>query len=306
MPIKKNMLRLISSMVLPILLVACGASGSDAETAARQQSALAATVAAGSGVDTVVRLAAGSTAVPTAAPAPTLEATTAPAAIATLAPTIAATTAATLAAANTVVAATIVPSVAPTAIRPTTAPSAVTKAAAPTAAATHTQAPTTEPTAVLASPLPPSPTRVPASPVPASPVPTQAPAPPSGGGTVTVSFTDLYSGASITGPILSDKAAGLNGRRVVMKGYMAPPLKPDLDFFVLTKEPMVFCPFCSSSTDWPFDIVFVRMANGTVPPVTPTHGVRVVGTFQTGTATDPGTGFVSEIRIIADSVDETE
>lgn len=84
---------------------------------------------------------------------------------------------------------------------------------------------------------------------------------------------------------------------------MAPPLKPDLDFFVLTKDPMVYCPFCNTAADWPFDIVFIRTANGTVPGLVPTQSIRVTGTFSVGTATDAATGFVSQVRIIADKVD---
>ena len=117
-------------------------------------------------------------------------------------------------------------------------------------------------------------------------------------------FVDLYSGASIEGPILSDLAQALNNHKVIMQGYMAPPLKPDADFFVLTQTPMAYCPFCSSSSDWPFNIVFIRMADGqAVPALSFKQGVRVVGTLSVGTATDAATGFVSKVRVLADTVD---
>ncbi|MCL5996592.1 MAG: hypothetical protein M1546_11150 [Chloroflexi bacterium] len=116
-------------------------------------------------------------------------------------------------------------------------------------------------------------------------------------------FISLYKGASITGPILSDQAKALHGRKVVMQGYMAPPLKPDIDFFVLTQTPMVYCPFCSTAADWPYNIVFVRMANGsTLPAMVPSQGIQVYGTLSVGVATDEATGFVSLVRIIADDV----
>ena len=119
-----------------------------------------------------------------------------------------------------------------------------------------------------------------------------------------INFTELYSGASITGPILSEKAKSLNGKLVVMEGYMAPPLMPNVDFFVLTRTPMVYCPFCSTAADWPFDILFVRMAGGqSLPPTVPTQGIRVIGIFSVGTATDPATGFVSQVRITAQRVE---
>ena len=178
-------------------------------------------------------------------------------------------------------------------------------ALAATVAAAPTEPPAAAPAAEPPVSLPPTepPTAVPLAPPPAVEPP--AAETPDDGQPVAIGFEDLYSSASISGPILSEKAKALNGRMVVMVGYMAPPLKPDLDFFVLTKTPMTYCPFCNTAADWPFDIVFVRMAGGkTVPPLVPTQGLRVTGTFSVGTATDPATGFVSQVRIYADTVEE--
>ena len=44
-----------------------------------------------------------------------------------------------------------------------------------------------------------------------------------------------------------------------MHGYMAPPLKPESRFFVLTREPLALCPFCQSDAEWPADIVVVYL-----------------------------------------------
>jgi hypothetical protein len=86
-----------------------------------------------------------------------------------------------------------------------------------------------------------------------------------------------------------------------MAGYMAPPLKPALDFFVLTRVPLALCPFCASDAQWPEDIVFVRMPPGqTVKPTA--APVQVVGRLDIGTKTDAATGFVSLIRIEAEQV----
>jgi hypothetical protein len=157
--------------------------------------------------------------------------------------------------------------------------------------------------AASATPAPPTATPSAAPPSPTA-TPTPAPAPPDDGQPTELSFTQLYSGASISGPILSERAKALDGRTVVMSGYMAPPLKPDLDFFVLTKTPMVYCPFCSTAADWPFDIVFVRLAGSrTVPSMVPSQAIRVTGTFSVGSATDPASGFVSMVRIYATSVE---
>src|SRR5713101_177930 len=117
----------------------------------------------------------------------------------------------------------------------------------------------------------------------------------------TLQFTEFYQGGGARGLILSDKLVALHGQRVVMAGFMAPPLKPALDFFVLTRIPLALCPFCASDAQWPEDIVFVRL-----PPhqtVKPTSApVQVVGRLDVGTKTDAATGFVSLARIEADQV----
>jgi hypothetical protein len=116
-----------------------------------------------------------------------------------------------------------------------------------------------------------------------------------------VLFTELYKGGSSRGLVFSDKLVALNGKRVVMTGFMAPPLKPALDFFVLTRVPLSLCPFCASDAEWPEDIVFVRMPLGkTIQPTSAT--VRVTGQLDIGTKTDEATGFVSLVRIAADGV----
>mgnify|MGYP000421536009 FL=1 len=51
----------------------------------------------------------------------------------------------------------------------------------------------------------------------------------------------------------SDYAKSMEGSRVSVQGYMAPPLKADSSFFVLTKRPMAVCPFCETEAEWPDD-----------------------------------------------------
>ena len=117
----------------------------------------------------------------------------------------------------------------------------------------------------------------------------------------TLQFAEFYQGGGARGLILSDKLVALQGQRVVMAGFMAPPLKPALDFFVLTRVPLALCPFCASDAQWPEDIVFVRL-----PPeqtLTPTSALlQVVGQLDVGTKTDTATGFVSLVRIEAERV----
>ncbi|MDR3353516.1 MAG: hypothetical protein LBO21_00600 [Synergistaceae bacterium] len=116
-------------------------------------------------------------------------------------------------------------------------------------------------------------------------------------------FSEMYGEVSPLGITLSDKLKSLEGQTVVMEGFMAPPLKPTLSFFVLTRVPMSICPFCSSDADWPYDIVMVRLPK----PVTSLpfdRPIRVEGRLELGSETDAETGFVSIVRILATRIQE--
>jgi hypothetical protein len=118
-------------------------------------------------------------------------------------------------------------------------------------------------------------------------------------------FGEMYGEVSSLGIALSDRLRSLENRSVVMEGFMAPPLKPTLDFFVLTRVPMSICPFCSSDADWPYDIVVVYLKE----PVTALpfdRPLRVEGRLELGTKVDPATGFVSLVRIYATSLREAK
>ena len=69
-----------------------------------------------------------------------------------------------------------------------------------------------------------------------------------------VHASDLWEG----GGRLSARARELEGQIVSMRGYMAPPLRAEAKFFVLTRIPMVVCPFCDSEANWPEDLVVVE------------------------------------------------
>lgn len=111
-----------------------------------------------------------------------------------------------------------------------------------------------------------------------------------------LTFDGLYQSFGIRGAVLADRVAALDGKMVTMTGYMAPPLKPESNFFVLTREPLALCPFCQSDADWPVDIVVVYMKN-TVPMADAGTRLAVSGRLELGSWTDPATGFVSLIRI---------
>jgi hypothetical protein len=118
-----------------------------------------------------------------------------------------------------------------------------------------------------------------------------------------VGFGEMYDGVSSLGLILSEKLRSLEGKAIVMEGFMAPPLKPTLNFFVLTRIPMSICPFCSSDADWPYDIVIVRL-DRPVYALPFDRPIRVEGVLELGSDVDPETGFVSLIRIRATRLEE--
>ncbi|SEL84763.1 hypothetical protein SAMN05444413_11830 [Roseivivax marinus] len=95
---------------------------------------------------------------------------------------------------------------------------------------------------------------------------------------------------------MSQLALGLEGERVTFEGYMAPPLKADAQFFVLTKRPMAVCPFCESSAEWPSDILAIYTKR--VIDVIPFNvGIESRGVLEIGEYKDPETGFVSMVRL---------
>ena len=104
-------------------------------------------------------------------------------------------------------------------------------------------------------------------------------------------FSELLSSGGFT-----DKARANAGEEVEMRGFMAPPLKPEINFFILTKLPAAVCPFCDSAAAWPDDIVLVQMARP-IRAINYDVGIRVTGVLEIGEKTDPATGFVSLVRL---------
>lgn len=115
-------------------------------------------------------------------------------------------------------------------------------------------------------------------------------------------FSDMYSGASSEGLVFSDTLNSLNGSEVTMRGFMAPPLKPSINFFVLTETPMAVCPFCSTDADWPYNMVVVYV-NGSVDALPYDQEVTVTGTLDLGSYMDGDTGFVSQVRLLEATVE---
>ena len=112
----------------------------------------------------------------------------------------------------------------------------------------------------------------------------------------TLDFDQLYGKYSVTGLQFSEKVRALSGKTVIIRGFMAPPLKAESQFFVLTKTPMAVCPFCSSDADWPEDILVVYLKKRQTF-VQYNAIIEVRGKLEYGSRIDPDTGFVSQLRL---------
>ena len=111
-----------------------------------------------------------------------------------------------------------------------------------------------------------------------------------------IAFDTLYKSFGVRGFEFSDRVVALKGQEVTLSGYMAPPLRAESAFFVLTREPLAICPFCQSDADWPVDIVVIYL-KGETPLVSAGAKIAVTGRLDIGSWTDPDSGFVSQIRI---------
>lgn len=111
-----------------------------------------------------------------------------------------------------------------------------------------------------------------------------------------VKIRDLWAGGGQFAPL----AEQLAGKAVEMQGYMAPPLKPEIDFFVLTRIPMAFCPYCDTEASWPDDMILVYVGQD-MSPVPFNDLIKVSGVLEIGTKTDEKTGFVSRARLLGAS-----
>lgn len=111
-------------------------------------------------------------------------------------------------------------------------------------------------------------------------------------GTDPVLLRDLYN----KDLSFSDLAESLKGNRISVEGFMAPPLRAEGSFFVLTRRPMATCPFCSNGAEWPDDIVAVYTKRP-VEVIAFNIPITVTGELELGTYRDPDLGFVSRLRL---------
>lgn len=112
-----------------------------------------------------------------------------------------------------------------------------------------------------------------------------------------LSFATLYKTIGVRGMAFSDRVQQLKGQDVAITGYMAPPLKAESRFFVLSSEPLALCPFCQSDAEWPVDIVVVYLSE-VLPLLAAGVRITVVGRLDVGSWIDPDSGFVSLLRLV--------
>jgi hypothetical protein len=67
-------------------------------------------------------------------------------------------------------------------------------------------------------------------------------------------------------------------------------------------QPMAICPFCDSDASWPENIVVVYLKRGKTIEAT-TSALQVTGRLDIGRHVDETTGFVSQVRIYADTIE---
>ncbi|TGD67331.1 hypothetical protein EYC08_01270 [Tabrizicola sp. WMC-M-20] len=94
----------------------------------------------------------------------------------------------------------------------------------------------------------------------------------------------------------SDLALSHEGDRITIAGFMAPPLKAESTFFVLTKMPMAVCPFCEPGMPWPDDIlaIYAKRVVNVIPFNVP---IESTGVLELGEYVDPELGFYSKVRL---------
>lgn len=120
---------------------------------------------------------------------------------------------------------------------------------------------------------------------------------------IPLDFGTFYARAVMGGIEYSENLLALEGQRVEIRGFMAPPLKPRIEWFMLTRFPMLTCPFCSDVADWPPDVILVILQDGRrMNALQHTDPIRVIGILDLGVEMSVEAGL-SLIRIYAERVD---
>jgi hypothetical protein len=109
-------------------------------------------------------------------------------------------------------------------------------------------------------------------------------------------FKEIYATVGAIGLRLAERARGLAGEPVRIRGYMAPPDLERSGFFVLTRAPVITCPFCDPGTSWPDDVVLALLEQESAF-IDPAQPIEVVGELELGGKLDPSTGAIRLVRL---------
>jgi hypothetical protein len=109
-------------------------------------------------------------------------------------------------------------------------------------------------------------------------------------------FKEIYATVGAIGLRLAERAQALAGEPVRIRGYMAPPDLARSNFFVLTRAPVITCPFCDPGTSWPDDVVVALLEHDSAF-VDPGQAIEVVGELELGRKLDPCTGAMRLVRL---------
>ena len=111
-----------------------------------------------------------------------------------------------------------------------------------------------------------------------------------------LSFKEVYATVGAIGLRLGERAKSLAGTPVRIRGYMAPPDLERSDFFVLTRAPVVACPFCEPGAVWPDDVVLALLERDSAF-IDPAQPIEVVGELELGAKLDLRTGATRYVRL---------
>ena len=108
-----------------------------------------------------------------------------------------------------------------------------------------------------------------------------------------LSFDELYSGGGVLGLQFSDKVEGLSGQRVIIKGFMAPPLRPGppsshANPWLCARSASQTRTGPTTSLSSTFPQPELRQNNSTI---------EVEGVLEIGSHRDADTGFISQLRL---------
>ncbi len=123
-----------------------------------------------------------------------------------------------------------------------------------------------------------------------------APLPPATHNYPLLAFKDIYATVGVIGLRVGGRAKELAGLPVRIRGYMAAPDLEESDFFVLTRAPIVTCPFCDPGTTWPDDVVLALLERDS-RFVDPAQPIEIVGELEIGAKLDLRTGAMRLVRL---------